>query len=242
MNYIKQINHYWEKHQEFSLSGREFALYGYLLKRSNSAGWQNPIEIWNSAVMESLHLKFRAIQQLRERLQQCNLIRFKTINGSPVVIYLIYDAESRHKPETFFKALALSAKVYTKIDADVLAGTYTEPAVEPKLEHIKPPEALEPESKSNHQNFLEDFFTPQHEYDRHALYTQLRVSEIKCEWVQIFNSHLITERRNHDKYHEWQKHLRSWLLLKLPELKNITYDNGNQRKSEHGKIKVDISL
>ncbi len=241
MNYIKQINHYWQKHDECSLSHHECALYMYLLRRCNLLGWQNPVEIWNSTVMEALNLKFRALQQYRERLQQCNLIHFKTMNGSPVVIYLIYDAESKNKPETFFKSMALATKMYTKADADALAGAFKE-AIDKLKEEEKPPVAAQVVKKSNHEVFCDDFFTPEHEYDRHALCIQLRVPEIKMEWVKVFNSHLITERKHHEKYHEWQKHLRSWLQLKLPEQKKTKYDNRNQGKSEYGKIKVGFSL
>ena len=48
MNYIQQVNFYWNKHEEHSLSAVDIATYFYILKYANAKSWRNPVEIRNS--------------------------------------------------------------------------------------------------------------------------------------------------------------------------------------------------
>ncbi len=106
------------KHEEFSLSGNECALYMYLLMRSNSSGWRNPNEVRNSVAMEILNLNYRDMQSSRDRLQSASLVQFKNQNGSKFLTYSLFDVEE----QTFAPIAKVLSKVLQKVPATVYPG------------------------------------------------------------------------------------------------------------------------
>lgn len=131
-------------HEEFSLTGNECALYHYLLKRSNSSNWRNPIEVMNSVAIEYLNLKsFRDVQASRDKLAAANLIQFKSLNGSKFVTYSLFDVELQtYAPiaKVLSKVTAkVSAEVVPKVTAEVIENTNV--LYKPKPKQKPTPEA-----------------------------------------------------------------------------------------------------
>lgn len=216
-------------HEAYSLTGNECALYHYLLKRSNSSNWRNPIEVMNSVAIEYLNLKsFRDVQASRDKLAQAGLIQFKTTNGSKFVTYSLFDAETK----TFAPIAKVTAKVLAKVSAEVLTEVPTQVGVSLLLDNKQKPKPKELE-QLQHGLFFNQFFSEQAEYDREQICVQIREKEIKREWCEIFNAHLHTERIEHKDYHSWIKHLRSWLPKKLAELKKGEQVQQQQKHNRH---------
>lgn len=128
-------------HEEFSLTGNECALYHYLLKRSNSSNWRNPIEVMNSVAIEYLNLKsFRDVQASRDKLALANLLQFRTLNGSKFVSYSLFDVELQtFAPiaKVLTKVTAkVSAEVVPKVTAEVIENTIVLLNNKPKPKHL----------------------------------------------------------------------------------------------------------
>jgi len=257
MNYIKQLNFFWQKHEEHSLQALDFATYGLLLKWANNGSgkdWKNPLRIRNSTILQDLGLKdLRTLHKCRNKLQQVGLLKFIQYEKSPVTQYHLFDVETQsyplnadvHAPPTALNAqdnAADDAVVYAEDNADNehLHLISIKQKLKPKLKEEE--EITSAAVKILHEDFLKDFFAPQHNADRLALCAQTGLMEIRKDWAEIFNAHLLTERRNHPQYHEWLKHFRSWLTLRATELKTLKNNYGKEAKSEHGKIKVNIDL
>jgi hypothetical protein len=76
----------------------------------------------NSVAIEYLNLKtFRALQTSRDKLKEAGLIDFKTLNGSKVVTYSLYDYEKQTFAPIAKVLSKVSAKVATQVDAKVSA-------------------------------------------------------------------------------------------------------------------------
>ena len=215
MNYIKQIRFLWTKAKRHSLGANEIAMYFYLLEISNSNQWENPVMEPNATLQHAIGVKsFNTLKEVRNRLQQFGLLRFKTKNGSSVVEYDFYDVEL----ETFSKIEEVTAKVVDEVVAKVTAKVPDEVG-EKHLLYNKPKLKQEESAQVQHGLFFEKFFSAAADYDREVIGLQVREQEIKRQWVEVFNAHLHTERTAHAEYHEWMKHLRSWLPKKIKDLK-----------------------
>lgn len=89
MNYIEKINCFWRSHEEHSFTTTEVALYFYLLKVCNICHWKNPFKRNNSKIEADLGICYGTLKNARNKLQQLGLISFKTLSGSPNVVYTL---------------------------------------------------------------------------------------------------------------------------------------------------------
>lgn len=173
----------------------------------------------NTTLQHAIGVKsFNTLKEVRNKLQQAGLVRFKSRNGSATVEYDIYNVEL----QTFSKFEEVAAKVPDEVVDKVTAKVPDEVGGKHYVLHKpkpKPKEESAPVVQIQHGLFFEKFFSEQAEYDREQICMQIRETEIKRPWVEIFNAHLHTERTVHADYHEWCKHLRSWLPKKMKDLK-----------------------
>ncbi|MDR2448698.1 MAG: hypothetical protein LBD52_01915, partial [Prevotellaceae bacterium] len=65
------------------------ALYFYLVEVCNICRWKNPFKRNNAKIEADLSISFNTLKNARNKLQQCDLISFKTTNGSANVIYTL---------------------------------------------------------------------------------------------------------------------------------------------------------
>lgn len=77
MNYIEQINMFWILDAEYSFNGNETRLYMYLLHKSNSLFWKNPLTNADGYTAEIVGIAVNTLKSVRNRLQQAGLITFK---------------------------------------------------------------------------------------------------------------------------------------------------------------------
>ena len=89
MNYIELINKFWQLHEEHSFCTTEIALFFYLLKINNQCSWKESFRRNNSKIEADLRISFNTMKNARNKLQQSNVIDFKTKNGSSDVSYNI---------------------------------------------------------------------------------------------------------------------------------------------------------
>jgi hypothetical protein len=216
LNYIKQIKFFWKQAKRHSLGDGEIAMYFYLLECSNVHDWENPVMEPNATLQSAIRVKsFNTLKEIRNRLQQAGLIKFKSKNGSATVEYDIFNAETL----TFSKF----DKVVDEVTDEVAAKVPDKVVDEVRQKHyvlLKPKPKPKDEIQIQHGLFFERLFSEAADYDREQILIQVRgEAEIKRNWVEIFNAHLATEDVPHDKYGEWLKHFRSWLIKKLPDLK-----------------------
>lgn len=215
MNYIKQIRFLWAKAKRHSLGAGEIAMYFYLLETSNVHDWENPVMEPNTTLQHAIGVKsFNTLKEIRNKLQQHGLIRFRTRNGLSIVEYDLYDVDKK----TFSKI----DKVVDEVPDEVAAKVPDKVVDEVRQKHLldnkqkpKPNDLVQ----AQHGLFFEKFFSEEAEYDREQICIQVREPEIKRRWVEVFNAHLHTERQVHTEYHKWCGHLRSWLPKKLADLK-----------------------
>jgi hypothetical protein len=78
MNYIEQINVFWKLDAEHSFSGNETRLYFYLLDKSNSLYWKNPLANADGYTATIVGISVNTLKSVRNRLQQVGLITFKS--------------------------------------------------------------------------------------------------------------------------------------------------------------------
>jgi hypothetical protein len=96
MNYIEQINVFWLLDEEHSFNGNESRLYFYLLKKSNSLYWKNPLTNADGHTATMVGISVNTLKTARNRLQQAGLIQFKA-GGSGArdkTVYQIISAEN----------------------------------------------------------------------------------------------------------------------------------------------------
>lgn len=118
MNYIKQIRFFWDKAKRHSLGAGEIAMYFYILECSNVHDWENPVIEPNATLQHAIGVKsFNTLKEIRNRLQQAGLLKFKTKNGSGVVEYDLYNADK----QTFSKNEKVAEEVTAKVAEEVTA-------------------------------------------------------------------------------------------------------------------------
>ena len=141
MNYIKQIRFLWTKAKRHSLGAGEIAMYFYLLEISNVHDWENPVMEPNATLQHAIGVKsFNTLKEIRNKLQQFGLVRFKSRNGSNVVEYDLFDVER----QTFSKFDEVGEKVTDevtdevgeKVTAEVIENTIVLYKHKPKPKHL----------------------------------------------------------------------------------------------------------
>lgn len=129
-------------------------------KDSNSLAWRNPIEVRNSVAIDFLNLgSFREVQSTRDRLKQADLIDFRTLSGSKIVTYSIYDVETK----SFAPIAKVMSKVEAKVEAKVLLGVDAEVVKntnvlykpKPKPKEREPTQKLKPVAEKYDLEFFE---------------------------------------------------------------------------------------
>ena len=76
MNYIAQINQFWQLRKEVTFSSVEADLYFYLLEISNGLQWKNPFQQSNALIGATLGISEKTLIAARNRLKQYGLIDF----------------------------------------------------------------------------------------------------------------------------------------------------------------------
>ncbi len=77
MNYIELLNQFWQVRRARGMSAYEADLYYYLLNECNRRMWLNPFELPTSIICAEIGISRKALIDLRNRLSQRGLIRFK---------------------------------------------------------------------------------------------------------------------------------------------------------------------
>lgn len=190
----------------------------YLLHTSNVHDWENPVMEPNATLQHAIGVKsYNTLKELRNRLQQFGLIRFKSKNGSSVVEYDLYDAERK----TFSKFEEVGAKVTEKVGAKVDDEEGEKVGQEHYVLYKHKPKPIQ--QQHSHDVFGEKLFTEEWKLDKQNLELQLNPRrEIEPEDVQAFNRFLKTEEKHHIHRSEYLKHLRNWLNTR-PNSKEKSY-------------------
>lgn len=96
MNYIKQLNWYWEVAEYVGFGAVETALYVALLHHANNYGsWENPISIKTKHLLALLGIKdIRTGKQAFERLERFGLLRMEAKGKTGVCVFDLYDVDA----------------------------------------------------------------------------------------------------------------------------------------------------
>lgn len=87
MNYIELVNRFWTSHNAHSFNVTDIALYFYLLDVFNICQWTNQIKRNNRKVETDLGISYKTLVNSRNRLQQAEVLYFKSKNGNANVSY-----------------------------------------------------------------------------------------------------------------------------------------------------------
>lgn len=105
----------------------------------------------NSVAMDFLNLSFRQVQAARDKLKSAGLIDFKTVNGSGMVSYSLFDVEL----QTFAAIAKVNAKVVDEVTVQVDATVnHLHLGINNKLKQ----KLKTSPSFAHDENFLEDNF------------------------------------------------------------------------------------
>lgn len=89
MNYLLQINAFWDLQDEMQLSSSEIALWFVLMNVNNRLGWRATFTKASSTLREQAGLSERNFFKVRNVLQQKKLITVETRKGNQSAIYSI---------------------------------------------------------------------------------------------------------------------------------------------------------
>lgn len=89
MNYIGLIKKFWTSHNANSFSLAELGLYFYIVEVFNICQWTNQIKRNNRKIEADLNISFNTLKSARNRLQQADLLSFKSKNGDANVTYTL---------------------------------------------------------------------------------------------------------------------------------------------------------
>jgi len=239
LNYIKQLNFFWSKSKRHSLGANEIAMYMYLLHTSNVQDWENPVMEPNATLQHAIGVKsFNTLKEIRNKLQQFELIRFRSKNGSGVVEYDIYDVDR----QTFSKFEQVAAKVTDEVVDEVAAKVGEKVRQEHYVVNKHKPKPIQ--QLHSHDVFAEKLFTEEWKLDKQNLELQLSPRrEITEEEVIAFNRHLQTEEKHHIHRSEYLKHLRNWLNTKpiikeknSAQKETINHEKGRNQNGNNDKL------
>lgn len=91
MNYIKQINAFYDRLETNSLSTSAIALWHALMHINNKAGWQREFSVAVSVLCVKTGLSERTISNARNELKQKKFIDFKSRKGNKSAVYILED-------------------------------------------------------------------------------------------------------------------------------------------------------
>lgn len=236
MNYIKQINFFWDKARRHSLGAGEIAMYMYLLHVSNAHDWENPVMEPNATLQHAIGVKsFNTLKEIRNRLQQTGLLRFKSRNGSSVVEYDLFDADTK----TFSKNEKVTDEVGAKVTAKVVAevGDKVGNSVlldnkqkpKPKEEKRAQVQILEPEEIKNR------LIEQEYQVREFICRTYQFSDENYCAAVEVFVGEKTSGNNELEKdYAEVLSFFKSWVKAHSQKLKKL-FENGKANTTGQGR-------
>lgn len=238
MNYIKQINSFWEKAEEHSFGAGEIAMYMYLLHSSNVQAWKNPVIKPNAILQNAVGVQsFNTLTKIRNRLQQTGFIRFKTKNGSQAVEYDLFDVEK----QTFSKfekvvdevTEKVAAKVTEKVPENTIVFNKHKPKLKQKDVVTSPASSLILEPEEIKQRLIEqeyqlqDFIMRTHGFNEEQYFKIVHLfvdekttgaNELHKEYTEV-----LSQFKSYVKYH------REKLLKQLNQATNDTRKINEQK-------------
>lgn len=102
MNYIKQINAFYESLIVGALSSNAICLYGILLHFNNKLGWIEKFTVANSTLQALTNLSRSGLDRARQELVEKEYIEYEKGTGNQAGKYLIvcFEAQSRTQSRT----------------------------------------------------------------------------------------------------------------------------------------------
>ena len=88
MNYIEQLNSFYELIEQHPISIKAFCLYHHLLHINNKLFWRERFVLPNSRLVNLTGLDIRTFDRVRNELIQKGLIEYKKGKGSQAGEYL----------------------------------------------------------------------------------------------------------------------------------------------------------
>lgn len=99
MNYLKQVNRFYELQLINSLSANSQSLYFALLNINNKCNWINEFTVANTTLMTFTGLNMSALQRARNVLIQKGYIKYQKRSGNNAGIYEILDFEQQDEQQ-----------------------------------------------------------------------------------------------------------------------------------------------
>ncbi|MDF2578376.1 MAG: hypothetical protein K0S74_1860 [Chlamydiales bacterium] len=113
MNYIKEINFFYDWLETNTISDSAIALWHALMHINNKAGWIPEFSVAISTLEAKTGLKKDAILRARNRLQQMERIGFRSRAGQQSAIYTIYSFETQNATLSATLSATLTATLTT---------------------------------------------------------------------------------------------------------------------------------
>ncbi len=223
MNYITQIQGFWRAHEEHSFNTTEIALYFHLLRICNTCHWKNPFQRSNIKIEADLSISFNTLKNARNKLQQCDLIVFKTKNGSANVMYTLSKFDKVNHE--------VGSEVCNEVYNEVLPGKY-------KLNKTKPITPLSPLQGGGCVMMDEKFF----DFQKWININAPRVAQMKEPFTQEQHTNILEKYKKNDvlailqEMHNYKKLLSaniSAYLTATAWLNRRTITNGKTQKATY---------
>lgn len=102
MNYISQINAFYDWLETNPISDSSIVLWHGLMHINNKCGWKQEFPVAISSIQNKTRLSKSSILRARNNLKQCGLIDFKTRDGNLSAVYRMFvlHAETQSEPQT----------------------------------------------------------------------------------------------------------------------------------------------
>lgn len=95
MNYLRQLNRFYQQLPTAGLSSQAVCLYGVLLHVNNQCYWKPVFSVANGTLMGLCHLTERALRQARGLLVAGEWITYQSRNGQRAGLYAIRELEAQ---------------------------------------------------------------------------------------------------------------------------------------------------
>ncbi|MCL6599546.1 MAG: DnaD domain protein [Alicyclobacillus macrosporangiidus] len=108
MNYIREINAFYDWLETNGLDASCIALWHALMAIANKAGWPDEFAVAISVLEAKTGMNKKAVERARNRLQQCGLITWRSRRGNQSALYTIKSLCDIYDPQNVPQSVAQS--------------------------------------------------------------------------------------------------------------------------------------
>lgn len=223
MNYIGEINSFYDRLETNPLSTSAIALWFALMAIANKANWIDTFAVAISVLEVKTSLKKKSIERARNELKQKGFIEWRSRSGNQSAEYSLLSLCVKNNPQSVSQPVPQCVSQSVPQPVAINKLNYTKQSI-----HINDEEKILPELLFK---TLEQMLSGRSYLEMLCMNNKINIDQMQ-EYIKLFFVELASRGETHKDLQDAKYHFSNWLRMELKRKKN----ENTRRNNTQGKV------